>query len=69
MATRQRPVGVTTTLPRQSALPAHEDFRPKSERKEEAAATVIVIHLPGVCVFCFLFFFLFFFSSSMNIFI
>ncbi|KAE8037910.1 hypothetical protein FH972_010462 [Carpinus fangiana] len=41
MAMRQRSGGVTATLPR------HEDFQPKSERKEEAAATVIVIHLPG----------------------
>jgi hypothetical protein len=53
MAMRQRSGGVTATLPRQSALPVHEDFQPKSERKEEAAATVIVIHLPGVGFFFF----------------
>jgi hypothetical protein len=46
MAMRQRP-RVTATRP------VHEDFQPKSERKEEAAATVIVIPLPGVGGFFF----------------
>jgi hypothetical protein len=48
MAMRQRSGGVTATLPRQSTSLLHEDFQPRSERKEEAAATVILVHLPGV---------------------
>jgi hypothetical protein len=48
MAMRQRSGGVTATLPQKSASLSHEDFQPRSERKEEAAATVILVHLPGV---------------------
>jgi hypothetical protein len=49
MAMRQRSGGVTATLPRQSACSlVYEDFQPSSERKEEAAATVILVHLYGV---------------------
>ncbi|XP_062175162.1 inactive protein RESTRICTED TEV MOVEMENT 2-like isoform X2 [Alnus glutinosa] len=47
MAMRQRSGGVTATLPQKSASLSHEDFQPRSERKEEAAATVILVHLPG----------------------
>ncbi|XP_040992628.1 inactive protein RESTRICTED TEV MOVEMENT 2 [Juglans microcarpa x Juglans regia] len=47
MARRQRSGEVTTAVPRQYSRLVYEDFQPISERKEEAAENIIIIHLPG----------------------
>lgn len=47
MAMRQRPTGEATAVPRQHSRLVYEDFQPKWERKEEAAETIIIVHLPG----------------------
>ncbi|KAB1225471.1 Inactive protein RESTRICTED TEV MOVEMENT 2 [Morella rubra] len=47
MATRQQPGGLTDTFPRILTRTISEDFQPKFERKEEAAAYIISVHLPG----------------------
>ncbi|KAB1225470.1 Protein RESTRICTED TEV MOVEMENT 2 [Morella rubra] len=47
MAMRQQPGGLTATVPRRFTRTAYEDFQPKFERKEEAAAYILSVHLPG----------------------